>query len=307
MIYAFLIIIIFILIAIIVFQNIKINKISNSLTEIITGNFNARIKFHDYNKSVKNLIINLNRIIDKFQEVVYVNKQYEDDRKKMISNISHDLRTPLTSMLGYVEMLQTDTSLSLNEKKEYLDVIESKGELLRRLIDEFFSLSKIDSDDINFEFKKIDITEVTRQCVLSFLKDFEAKEITPVIEIPEKEVYITADEKSITRILQNIISNSLKYGSSGKIIGISLKENKDNVTITIWDKGKGIKKEDLPYIFERLYTGEKSRNNHLKGSGIGLTIVKKLVEKHNGKIEVESLPYEKTTFKITLFKKLRNV
>lgn len=302
-----LLIIIFILIAIIVFQNIKISKISKALTEIISGNFNERIKFRDYNKSVKILIINLNRLIDKFQEIAAVNRQYEDDRKKMISNISHDLRTPLTSMLGYVEMLQTDTSLSLNEKKEYLEVIRTKGEVLRKLIDEFFSLSKIDSDDINFEFKKIDITEVTRQCILSFLKDFEAKEIAPVIEIPEKEVYITADEKSISRILQNIINNSLKYGSSGKVIGISLKENKDNVTIEIWDKGKGIKEEDLPYIFERLYTGEKSRNSHLKGSGIGLTIVKKLVEKHNGKVEVESLPYEKTTFKITLFKKLRNV
>jgi len=307
MMYAVLITIIVILIALIVFQNIKLFKISKALTEIISGNFNERIKFRDYNKSVKNLIINLNRLIDKFQEIAAVNKQYEDDRKKMISNISHDLRTPLTAMLGYVEMLQTDTSLSLNDKKEYLQVIETKGEVLRRLIDEFFSLSKIDSDDINFEFKKIDITEVTRQCALSFLKDFEAKEITPVIEIPEKEIYITADIKSINRILQNIISNSLKYGSSGKLIGISLKENKDNVTIDIWDKGKGIKKEDLPYIFERLYTGEKSRNSNLKGSGIGLTIVKKLVEKHNGKIEVESLPYEKTSFKITLFKKLRNV
>lgn len=307
MMYIFLIAIIVILIVIIVFQNIKLCKISKALTEIISGNFNERIKFHDYNKSIKNLIVNLNRLIDKFQEVAAVNRQYEDDRKKMISNISHDLRTPLTSMLGYVEMLETDNSLSLNEKKEYLEVIETKGEVLRRLIDEFFSLSKIDSDDINFEFKKIDITEVTRQCILSFLKDFEAKEITPVIEIPEKEVYITADEKSINRILQNIISNSLKYGSGGKVVGISLKENKDNVTIDIWDKGKGIKEEDLPYIFERLYTGEKSRNSHLKGSGIGLTIVKKLVEKHNGKIEVDSLPYEKTTFKITLFKKLRNV
>lgn len=307
MIYCFLIIIIFILIAIIVFQNIKISKISNSLTEIITGNFNERIKFHDYNKSVKNLIINLNRLIDKFQEIVSVKKQYEDDRKKMISNISHDLRTPLTSMLGYVEMLQTDNSLSSNEKKEYLDVIDNKGEVLRRLIDEFFNLSKIDSNDIKFEVKKIDIAEITRQCLLSFLKDFDAREITPIIEIPEKKVYIDADEKSINRILQNIISNSLKYGSSGKVIGINLKENKDNVTIEIWDKGKGIKKEDLPYIFERLYTGEKSRNNHLKGNGIGLTIVKKLVEKHNGKIEVESLPYKKTVFKITFPKKLRKM
>lgn len=225
----------------------------------------------------------------------------------MISNISHDLRTPLTSMLGYIEMLQNDTSLTLNEKKEYLEVIENKGETLRNLIDEFFKLSKIDSDDIKLEIKKIDITEVIRQCLISFLKDFESKEINPVIQIPEKEIYIDADEKSILRILQNIIGNSLKYGNSGKVIGIRLKENKDKVTIEIWDKGKGIKKEDLPYIFKRLYTVEQSRNSNLKGSGIGLTIVKKLVEKHNGTVEVESIPYEKTTFKVTLLKKLSNV
>lgn len=306
MMYLFLFII-FILIAIIIFQNIKINKISKALIEITNGNFNERIKFRDYNKSVKLLIINLNRLIDKFQEVVSLNKQYEEDRKKMISNISHDLRTPLTSMLGYIEMLQTDTSLSLNEKKEYLEVIENKGETLRNLIDEFFKLSKIDSDDIKLEIKKIDITEVIRQCLISFLKDFESEEINPIIEIPEKEIYIDADEKSILRILQNIISNSLKYGNSGKVIGISLKENKDKITIEIWDKGKGIKKEDLPYIFKRLYTVEQSRNSNLKGSGIGLTIVKKLVEKHNGTVEVESIPYEKTTFKVTLLKKLSNV
>lgn len=306
MMYLFLFII-FILIAIIIFQNIKINKISRALIEITNGNFNERIKFRDYNKSVKLLIINLNRLIDKFQEVVSLNKQYEEDRKKMISNISHDLRTPLTSMLGYIEMLQNDTSLTLNEKKEYLEVIENKGETLRNLIDEFFKLSKIDSDDIKLEIKKIDITEVIRQCLISFLKDFESKEINPVIQIPEKEIYIDADEKSILRILQNIISNSLKYGNSGKVIGIILKENKDKVTIEIWDKGKGIKKEDLPYIFKRLYTVEQSRNSNLKGSGIGLTIVKKLVEKHNGTVEVESIPYEKTTFKVTLLKKLSNV
>lgn len=297
-----LILIIVILSLIIVFQNIKLHNISNNIEEVIEGNFNERVRIHDYNKAVKNLIINLNRLIDEFQRIVSLNKQYEEDRKKMISNISHDFRTPLTSMLGYIEMLKDDKNLSGDEKTKYLEVVSNKGETLRNLIEEFFNLAKIDSHDIIIKPKKINITEILRQSILSFLKDFEVNEIKPIIEIPDKDIFIEADEKAIFRILQNLITNSLKYGSEGKIIGVELRENKDNVVIEIYDRGMGIPKGEIPYIFKRLYTVDKSRNSKLKGSGLGLTIVKKLVEKHGGTIEVSSIPYEKTVFKVTLLK-----
>lgn len=295
--------IIVILVLIIVFQNIKIHNISNDIEEVIKGNFNERVRIHDYNKTVKNLIINLNRLIDEFQRIVSLNKQYEEDRKKMISNISHDFRTPLTSMLGYIEMLKDDKNLSDDEKAKYLEVVSTKGETLRSLIEEFFNLAKIDSKDIIIKPKRINITEILKQSILSFLKDFEVNEIEPIIEIPEKDIFIEADEKAISRILQNLITNSLKYGSEGKKIGVQLKENADNVVIEVYDKGRGIPQDEIPYIFKRLYTVDKSRNSKLKGSGLGLTIVKKLVEKHGGTIEVNSVPYEKTVFRVTLLKK----
>lgn len=294
--------IIVILILIIILQNVKINSITNNIEKVAMGNFNERIRIGSSNSSVKKLIINLNKLIDEIQKIVSLNKQYEEDRKKMISNISHDFRTPLTAMLGYIEMLKNDDGLTDNERKEYLDIIDTKGEILRNLIEEFFYLSKFDSEDIMINPKKVNITEIIRRSILSFLKDFETNDIEPVIDIEEKDIFLKVDEKAIERILQNLISNALKYGKEGKTIGVRLKENTKNVVIEVWGKGTGIPKEDLSNIFKRMYSVDRSRNSKLKGSGLGLTIVKKMVEKHGGTIEVKSKPYEKTVFTITLKK-----
>jgi len=158
------------LLYIIIHQNIKIHRISHNIEQLIKGNFNERIRIQDSNKVTKHLIIQLNRLIDEFQKTVSLNKQYEEDRKKMISNISHDFRTPLTSMLGYVEMLKNDRGLSDEERIEYLETVYIKGEILRNLVEEFFSLSKIDSKDIVLTPKILNITEIIRQCILAFLK-----------------------------------------------------------------------------------------------------------------------------------------
>ena len=296
------ILIIIILILIIVFQNVKIYRISINIKEVTKGNFNERIRIYDYNPIVKDLIINLNELIDEFQKMISLNKQYEEDRKIMISNMSHDFRTPLTTMLGYIEMLKTDNGISDDERMEYLEVISTKGEVLSGLIEGSFSLSKFDSEDIVLAFKVLNITEIIRQCILGFIKDFETNDIELILELPSKDVFIKGDEGAFYRILQNLIANGLKYGAEGKVIGVCLEGKPDNISIEIWDKGKGISEDEITHIFERSYTVDKSRNNRLKGSGLGLAIVKKLVEKHGGKIEVSSKPYEKTVFRITLLK-----
>lgn len=299
MIYALLIIIIVILIGIIINQNRKILYISKTIKEIMLGNFNERVRLQNHNKAVSKLVSNLNKLIDEFQKVLNLNKNYEEDRKKMISNISHDLRTPLTSLLGYVEFIK-DPNVSEAEKKEYIDIIEKKGNSLKVLMEEFFQLSKIESNDLNLEIKRVNLSEIIRQNIILFYNDFIQQGIEPVFNIPEKDIYALGDEGAINRILNNLVSNSLKYGLDGKVIGIDLRQDKDKVYIDVWDKGKGIPKEDIDFVFERLYTAEKSRNRKLQGSGIGLTIVKKLVEKQKGEIKLTSTPYEKTTFSFSI-------
>ncbi|WP_027624063.1 sensor histidine kinase [Clostridium lundense] len=292
--------IIIILVMIIINLNRKIYIISQVIKNIGQGNYNERIRIQNSNKYLNSLIKNLNHLVDKFQNSMKLNKEYEEERKKMISNISHDLRTPLTSLLGYIEVIKDNKNLSESEREEYIDIIQNKGENLRNLMSEFFQLSKLDSNDIKLDIKKINLSEIIRQNIILFYNDFTKEEIEPAIDLPHEDIYVMGDKKAVERILNNLISNAIKYGYEGKSIGINLKCNEENVQVIVWDKGRGIPKENLSSIFERLHTLEKSRNKSLQGSGLGLTIVKKLIEMQKGTITVKSTPYEKTEFIFTL-------
>ncbi|WP_105614810.1 sensor histidine kinase [Vallitalea okinawensis] len=281
-------------------QSISLNKISKDLKEVIHGNFNKRLTVYSYNKAITDFVSDINQLLDEFQTIVSMNKNYEEDRKRMIANISHDFRTPLTSMLGYIEMIRKDENIHEEEKRENLYIIENKCQTLRALIEEFFLLSKLDSGDVIVEYNRVDIAEILRQNILLHVKEFEQQHIKPVINIPDKNIYMKGDEKALNRILQNIISNCIKYGGEGEVIGFNLYDNESRITIEIWDRGKGIGSEDIHYIFNRLYTSERSRNKNFQGNGIGLTIVKELVEKLGGDIQVQSEPYKKTAFIIRL-------
>ncbi|RXM74485.1 sensor histidine kinase [Clostridium tetani] len=298
--YVILIGIIFILVAVIINLNKKIHNISQAIKNIEQGNYNERIRMQNSNKNLNNLIESINGLVDKFQNSMKLNKEYEDERRKMITNISHDLRTPLTSLLGYIEFIKDNKNLSEEEREEYINIIEEKGNNLRNLMSEFFQLSKLEGNDIKLNIKKINLSEIIRQSIILFYNDFNNKEIEPVIDLPSKEIYVMADKIAVERVLNNLISNAIKYGYEGKNIGINLEYNKKNVQVTVWDQGKGIPEEELKLIFERLYTLEKSRNKNFQGSGLGLTIVKKLIEMQKGTITVKSIPYKRNEFIFTL-------
>lgn len=298
--YVILIDIIFILVAVIINLNKKIHNISQAIKNIEQGNYNERIRMQNSNKNLNNLIESINGLVDKFQNSMKLNKEYEDERRKMITNISHDLRTPLTSLLGYIEFIKDNKNLSEEEREEYINIIEEKGNNLRNLMSEFFQLSKLEGNDIKLNIKKINLSEIIRQSIILFYNDFNNKEIEPVIDLPSKEIYVMADKIAVERVLNNLISNAIKYGYEGKNVGINLEYNKKNVQVTVWDQGKGIPEEELKLIFERLYTLEKSRNKNFQGSGLGLTIVKKLIEMQKGTITVKSIPYKRNEFIFTL-------
>lgn len=274
----------------------QINKFIRVLEQIYHGNMNQRMRIRGANKEIKKLYEETNLVLDRFQDTFEQKKIMEESRKKMISNISHDLRTPLTALLGYIEVLQKDDTLSNEERERYLEIVHSKGEALYELLEEFFQLSKLESEDVILKLQKTNICETVRESVLNYYEDFIKINITPHIRIPEEDLYVLGHKESIHRIMGNLISNAIKYGADGQNIGVELYKKKDYICINVWDTGKGISKESIPYIFDRLYKGDKSRNKSKGGSGLGLTIVRKLVEKQNGYIKVISTPYEKTVF-----------
>lgn len=284
----------------------KLIYISSVLDEVLGGNLNQRIRMQSQISLINRVVIKINRIIEQLQMVNKKSIINEESRKRMISNISHDLRTPLTSMLGYMELIFEDDSLSDDKRNEYLKIIYNKGNSLYGLMEEFFQVSKLDSDDIVFNFKKINLSELIRKNIISFFTEIQRLKINPVINIGENDVYFISDEKILNRILSNLIINIIKHGVDATEFGIDLKEDDEFILLSIWDNGIGISSDEIYHIFDRLYTVEKSRSTSLKNSGLGLTIVKKLVESLDGTVTVQSKQYEKTIFNIKL-PKIRNI
>ena len=143
-------------------------------------------------------------------------------------------------------------------------------------MEEFFQVSKLESNDIRLEIKEVNISEIIRENIISFFNEIKKLDIEPEISIPEEDVYVLGDEKALNRILSNLINNALKHGSKATVIGISLNYDEKNVFIDIYDNGVGIPENEINYIFDRLYTVEKSRKLDLKGSGLGLNYSKEI-------------------------------
>ncbi|SHE35194.1 His Kinase A (phospho-acceptor) domain-containing protein [Seinonella peptonophila] len=285
------------------FQLIReIKKIIKITRGIQTGNLNLRYRLQISQRDIENLGGELNRLVDYFQNGFERITFLEEERKRMIANISHDLRTPLTSLLGYTEALKFDTSLTTEEREDFLRITSEKGNALLVLLQDFFELAKLEADDFELKLQKINLVEIVPEILLSFYPDFVKAEITPIIKLPETPLYAQVDEVCLRRVLNNLLSNALCYGIDGKEIGIALREEESLVWVDVWDRGKGIPAQDIPHIFDRLYTGEASRNSSLQGTGLGLTITKNLVEKQGGRIIVTSAPNEMTVFSFCLTK-----
>ncbi|MCX7759499.1 MAG: HAMP domain-containing histidine kinase [bacterium] len=279
---------------------INIKYISEVIKDIIYRSSFRRINPGTVLKPVKRLSIDINSLLEVHEANRIKVRELEISQKRVISNISHDLRTPLTSLLGYLEMLQKDTSLTEEEKAEYLEIAISKGKSLYFFVQNFFELAKLEANDTQYDFEKLDISNTIKEIMLSFYSDFSQNKIQPELDLPENPVYVLANRTCIERILQNLISNALRYGKDGGIIGVALREVPDRIWVDIWDNGKGIAQKDIEHIFERLYISEKSRNNNMRGSGLGLSIAKKMIEKMNGEIFVSSVPSVKTIFSFYL-------
>ncbi|QTL97539.1 sensor histidine kinase [Iocasia frigidifontis] len=273
--------------------------ILNHLKDISTGNLNRRIHIGDTD-IYSELLLVLNQITERLQEEIIKSKEADGIRKRLLSNISHDIRTPLTSILGYLEALRDDLALDKEEREKYLNILLIKAVNLKEMIDEIFQMARLDADDFELDFQLFDLTEIIRECLIDFLPGIKQKGLDMKIDIPEEECIIYADRLSVERIIDNILKNSIEYGKDGGFIGIELSHTKKGFILSIWDKGPGIEKKEIPYVFERLYMGNKSRNKSLvgSGSGLGLAIAKKLLEEHGGKITLESIPWEKTVFQL---------
>jgi two-component system, OmpR family, phosphate regulon sensor histidine kinase PhoR len=221
-------------------------------------------------------------------------------RSQFVANISHEMRTPLTSIKGYIETALESDSKEIETIKKYLAKGLKEAEKLNLLIKEILDLSRIEyRRNVLFEEDK-DLTEIIRDVIRSL--DFLAGEngVKIHFEDPQDNIYYRTDEELFRQLVRNIIENSIFYAGSGSQLNIRLKKCKYDILLEFSDNGMGIKKEDLPFIFQRFFRGKPASFAKRIGSGLGLSIVKHTVDLHGGKIDVESKPGSGTKFRITL-------
>lgn len=276
----------------------KIQKISEKLKEITDTNSSERVMVFTENKELMELAAQINRLLENHLKVKADYCRSEIASKKMLSNISHDIKTPMTVILGYLEIMRINGTST----DEMLGKIEQKAENVMELINQFFTLAKLESGDMDIELSRIDVCEVCRESILDFYGILTNKNFQVDIDIPETSVYIHGNKEAIQRILFNLISNVIRYGADGKYLGISLRTDKNAVFIDVIDKGKGIDKNFAASVFDRLFTMEDSRNRNIQGNGLGLTISKNLALQLGGDIILDSTPNIKTVFSVKLKK-----
>ena len=304
----FLICVIILLIAVICYQQFvfnkgiqgKLKKISESLSGILDKDSDEKVMVFTDNKALMNLCGQINRMLLDRQKVKTDYRKQEISTRKMLANISHDIKTPLTVILGYLEIMGMENKE--NENNETLQKVEAKARQVMELINQFFTLAKLEAGDRNIKLTKININELCRENVLGFYQLLLSKEFAVDIFIPEQNFIVQGDKESIDRIVNNLLSTAIRYGSDGKYIGLFLWEEKNFVFIDIVDKGRGIEKEFAANVFERLYTVEDSRSRQMQGNGLGLTIAKNLARQMGGDILLESEPGVKTVFTVRLKK-----
>lgn len=223
--------------------------------------------------------------------------KYENElfvKKQLISNLSHDVRTPLVSVIGYLEAI-VENRIDGEQKDDYIDTAYQKAILLKDQVNQLFEFVQSDANEISLSIDKVDVCELTRQIVIDFLPVIENEGIELNIHIPDDEIFAMVDKDSFVRVVQNVVKNSLTHAIEGKYLGVSLKKDAGCVFIDVADKGNGIGKEHMPYIFERLYKVDTVRS---RGGGLGLAIAKELSNKMNGDVEIlRSIPGD-TVFRI---------
>ena len=276
----------------------KLREIHKKLEEIIAADSSESVMVFTDNQELKELAAQINSILEHHRRAKADYRRSEMACKKMLSNISHDMKTPMTVILGYLEIMR----LNGKATEEMLAKTEEKARNLMELINQFFTLAKIEAGDTDLELSEIDACEVCRESILDFYEILTKADFQVDIGLPA--VYIQANREALQRILLNLISNVLRYGLEGKYLGLFLRTDEKHVYIDVVDRGKGIEKAFAEHVFDRLFTLEDSRSRSIQGNGLGLAIAKNLALQLGGELSLESIPYERTAFTVRLKKEL---
>ena len=262
-----------------------IETIAHAVKQISEGDLSTRLELEGEGE-LTDLAENLNRMEEDIQELIDKERTSEQSKTDLITNVAHDLRTPLTSILGYLELLRKNQKLSPEMQQKYLDIAYNKSVRLQKLIEELFGFTKLSYGKINMNVTKVDIVELLAQLLEESYPNFQKNGLSYDFVSNRKSQIIEADGDLLARLFDNLIGNAIKYGKEGKRV----RADREIVTIKIVNYGYVIPENELPLIFDRFYRTDHSRTNASGpgGTGLGLAIVKNITDMHHGTVSVSS-------------------
>lgn len=277
-----------------------LTEISDGIDGIATGGFHKTVRVTGEDEFA-NIAEKLNAMAMEIRILIDNEREYEKEKSDLITNVAHDLRTPLASIIGYLDLVKRKENLSEENRMKYISIAYDKSKRLETLINDLFEFTKVGAAKIKKEFTELDFRKFMEQMIEEFYPSFEDADLKCVFSEDVECGMIEADGELLARGIENLFSNAVKYGKDGKIIKVHLQENiqENKMHLSITNFGEIISEEDLEHVFDKFFRVEGSRSVETGGTGLGLAIAKKVILLHNGQIQVTS-DYNGTVFSITL-------
>lgn len=276
-----------------------LDKLMNGVRKLASGDYSTRINI-EKNNEFKELGDAFNNMASKIEEEKKLKETSERLRKEFVRNIAHDLKTPLSSIIGYSNIIKNNPNINEENLNKYISIIENNGERANEMIMELFEFYTLQSSEFILDKRKDDLSEFLRNLIADYIYLLEEKDFNFEFEICDEEIYLEFDSKRLERAIGNLIINSVKYNNKGTKFLVSLTKEEDKAKIIVSDNGIGLSEDIKKHIFNPFVRGEKSRNSKKGGSGLGLTISKEIVEKHGGTIYLSDGPLKGCNFVIEL-------
>ena len=278
-----------------------IRKLRRSIQQVTSGNYGVQCEV-EYDDELGSLATNINvlsktllakekeseKLKEKERAALDIERNAERQKNELITNVAHDLRTPLTTIVGYLELIKDDTALSKEDVHKYSGIAYEKSIRLQEMMDDLFEFTKLDNTDIKLNKSMINLSGLIMQMTDEFYPSFKDCNITPIVDLPEENIYVQGDGQLLARVFDNLISNALKYGYHNTDLKIEVSGDEKYATVKVINHGDTIAPEDIPLLFNKFFRTDSSRNSKTGGTGLGLAITKNIVDLHHGDISVTS-------------------
>lgn len=276
-----------------------IDEISEAMQNISEGDLNTTVEIRG-DDEFSSMAANLNKMAEDIRVLIEKERESERSKNELITNIAHDLRTPLTSIIGYLELLSSNTPVPEETKKKYLQIAYEKSKRLEKLIEDLFGFTKLNYGKIAMKISSVDIVKLLDQMLEEFYPNFAEYNLSYEMQSNAASKIVMADGELLARLFGNLINNAIKYGKDGKRILVLIDAEEEVVSISVINYGYVIPEKDLNLIFEKFYRVEQSRATTTGGTGLGLAIAKNIVGMHGGSIDVSSDSEKGTIFEVRL-------